>query len=77
MSLIECKWILGEESVADLHWSKEWYCKTFRLRVIQESDQSVLLGFGENMLVPGSDATARTVPHFMLGVDHFHAASTD
>jgi len=64
-------------AVADLDRSKEWYCKTFGLRVIQESDQSVLLGFVENMLMPRSDATPGTIPHFMFGVDHFHAASTE
>jgi catechol 2,3-dioxygenase-like lactoylglutathione lyase family enzyme len=64
-------------AVSDLHRSKEWYCKTFGLRVIQESDQSVLLGFGESMLVLRSDATPGTIPHFMFGVDHFHAATLE
>jgi catechol 2,3-dioxygenase-like lactoylglutathione lyase family enzyme len=55
-------------TVSNLHRSKEWYCKTFGLRVIQESDQSVLLGFGESMLVLRPDATPGTVSHFMFGL---------
>ena len=64
-------------SVSNLPRSREWYCKTFGLRVIQESDQSVLLGFGESMLVLRSDATPGTVSHFMFGVDKFNAASLE
>jgi catechol 2,3-dioxygenase-like lactoylglutathione lyase family enzyme len=64
-------------TVSNLHRSKEWYCKTFGLRVIQESDQSVLLGFGESMLVLRPDATPGTVSHFMSGIDQFDAASLE
>src|ERR1700683_2425807 len=61
-------------SVSDLRRSKDWYCKMFGLRVIQESAESVLLGFGESMLVLRSDAIPGTVSHFMFGIDQFDAA---
>lgn len=38
-------------SVSDLARSRDWYLQTFGLRLIQESAESVLLGFGESMLV--------------------------
>lgn len=60
-------------SVSDLQRSKNWYCKTFGLRVIQESEQSVLLGFGQSMLVLRPDPNPGTISHFMFGVDRFDA----
>jgi catechol-2,3-dioxygenase len=60
-------------SVSDLRRSSEWYCKTFGLRVIQESEQSVLLGFGNTMLVLRRDANPGTVSHFMFGINQFDA----
>jgi len=62
-------------SVSDLRRSKEWYCRVFGLRVIQESEQSVLLGFGESMLVLRLDANAGTISHFMFGIEQFNAAT--
>jgi catechol 2,3-dioxygenase-like lactoylglutathione lyase family enzyme len=62
-------------SVSDLQGSKAWYCRMSGLRVIQESEQSVLLGFGESMLVLGADANPGTISHFMLGIEGFDAAS--
>jgi catechol 2,3-dioxygenase-like lactoylglutathione lyase family enzyme len=64
-------------SVSNLQRSTEWYCNTFGLKVIQESDQSVLLGFGESMLVLRADATPGTVSHFMFGIDDFDAATLE
>ncbi len=58
-------------AVSDLHRSKEWYCKTFGLRVIQESEESVLLGFGTGMLVLRPDPSPGTISHFMFGIDKF------
>ena len=60
-------------SVSDLQRSKSWYCKMFGLRVIQESEQSVLLGCGESMLVLRPDANPGTISHFMLGINQFKA----
>jgi catechol 2,3-dioxygenase-like lactoylglutathione lyase family enzyme len=64
-------------SVSDLRRSKEWYCKTFGLRLIQESDQCVLLGFGESMLALRPDANPGTISHFMFGIDQFDAANLE
>jgi catechol-2,3-dioxygenase len=64
-------------SVSDLRRSKDWYCRMFGLRVIQESDASVLLGFGESMLVLRPDASPGTVSHFMFGIDGFDAAALE
>lgn len=64
-------------SVSDLRRSKEWYCQTFGLRVIQESEQSVLLGFGDSMLVLRPDADAGTISHFMFGIGQFDAATLE
>jgi catechol-2,3-dioxygenase len=61
-------------SVSDLQRSRDWYCKTFGLRVIQESEQSVLLGFGDSMLVLRVDTNPGTVSHFMFGINQFNAA---
>ncbi len=61
-------------SVSDLRRSSEWYSQTFGLRVIQESEQSVLLGFGESMLVLRRDANPGTITHFMFGLEHFDPA---
>jgi catechol 2,3-dioxygenase-like lactoylglutathione lyase family enzyme len=63
--------------VSDLRRSKDWYVKMFGLRVIQESAESVLLGFGESMLVLRPDTAPGTVPHFMLGIDRFDAKSLE
>lgn len=67
-------------AVSDLGRSRDWYCRTFGVSVIQESDQSVLLRFGDTMLVlrPG-DAThaAGTISHFMFGIDAFDPASLE
>ncbi|MBR0652076.1 VOC family protein [Roseomonas terrae] len=60
-------------SVSDLRRSKEWYCRTFGLTVIQESDESVLLGFGESMLVLRPGPNPGTISHFMLGIDGYVA----
>jgi catechol 2,3-dioxygenase-like lactoylglutathione lyase family enzyme len=61
-------------AVSNLQRSRDWYCKTFGLRVIQESDQSVLLGFGDSMLVLRVEANPGTVSHFMFGINQFNAA---
>lgn len=61
-------------SVSDLQRSKEWYCRTFGLRVIQENPESVLLGFGESMLVLREEGAPGTVSHFMFGIDFYDAA---
>ncbi|WP_420996278.1 VOC family protein [Cupriavidus sp. 30B13] len=62
-------------SVSDLQRSRQWYCRMFGLRVIQESEQSVLLGFGDSMLVLRPDPRPGTISHFMFGIDRFDAAS--
>ncbi len=49
-------------SVSNLRRSKDWYCRTFGLRVIQESEQSVLPGFGQSMLVLREDSNPGTIP---------------
>jgi catechol 2,3-dioxygenase-like lactoylglutathione lyase family enzyme len=59
-------------SVSDLECSAEWYCSLFSLRVIQRSDESVLLGFGESMLVLREGPNPGTISHFMLGVDPYN-----
>ena len=46
-------------SVSDLARSKDWYCQIFGLRLIQESPESVLLGFGESMIVLRAQGTPR------------------
>ena len=60
-------------SVSNLKRSRDWYCRMFGLRLIQESEQSVLLGFGNSMLVLRVDPTPGTISHFMLGIDRFDA----
>ncbi len=60
-------------SVSDLQRSKGWYCRMFGLTVIQESKESVLLGFGESMLVLRPDANPGTISHFMFGIDNYNA----
>lgn len=60
-------------SVSDLQRSKEWYCRMFGLRVIQESEESVLLGFGESMLVLRPGSNPGTLSHFMFGIDGYAA----
>jgi catechol 2,3-dioxygenase-like lactoylglutathione lyase family enzyme len=64
-------------SVSDLQRSKEWYCRMFGLTVIQESSQSVLLGFGNTMLVLRPDASPGTISHFMFGIERFDAAQLE
>jgi len=56
-------------TVSDLQRSKAWYCRMFGLKVIQESADSVLLGFGESMLVLRPGPNPGTISHFMLGID--------
>ena len=58
-------------SVSNLRQSRDWYCRMFGLRLIQESDQSVLLGFGDSMLVLRVDPKPGTISHFMFGIDGF------
>jgi catechol-2,3-dioxygenase len=60
-------------SVSDLQRSKEWYCRMFDLKIIQESQDSVLLGFGESMLVLRPDPNPGTISHFMFGIDGYVA----
>jgi catechol 2,3-dioxygenase-like lactoylglutathione lyase family enzyme len=60
-------------SVSDLARSRDWYRQTFGLRLIQESAESVLLGFGESMLVLRAEGTPGTISHFMLGIDGYDA----
>jgi len=62
-------------SVSDLRRSSEWYCRMFGLQVIQQSDQSVLLGFGQSMLVMREDPNPGTISHFMLGVERYDEAA--
>ncbi|WP_454719822.1 MULTISPECIES: VOC family protein [Cupriavidus] len=62
-------------SVSDLQRARQWYCRMFGLRVIQASEQSVLLGFGDSMLVLRPDPRPGTISHFMFGIDGFDAAS--
>ncbi len=64
-------------SVSDLQRSKEWYCRMFGLTVIQESETSVLLGFGQSMLVLRPDPTPGTISHFMLGIDGYIASNLE
>ncbi len=64
-------------SVSDLAKSAKWYRDTFGLRLIQESAQSVLLGFGESMLVLRVDDRPGTVSHFMFGLDRFDASELE
>ena len=59
-------------SVSDLNRSTEWYCNLFGMRVIQQSEQSALLGFGDSMLVLREDPNPGTISHFMLGVDRYN-----
>jgi catechol 2,3-dioxygenase-like lactoylglutathione lyase family enzyme len=60
-------------SVSDLTRSKDWYQQTFGLRLIQESAESVLLGFGESMLVLRAEGMPGTISHFMFGIDDYDA----
>ncbi|SDS98463.1 VOC family protein [Bradyrhizobium canariense] len=60
-------------TVSDLARSKEWYCRIFGLRVIQQSAESVLLGFGESMLVLRPGDNPGTVSHFMFGLAVYDA----
>jgi len=62
-------------SVSDLSRSTEWYCRMFGLRVIQQSAQSVLLGFGDSMLVLREDPNPGTISHFMFGVERYDEAA--
>jgi catechol 2,3-dioxygenase-like lactoylglutathione lyase family enzyme len=64
-------------SVSDLQRSKEWYCRMFGLKVIQESEASVLLGFGESMLVLRPDPNPGTISHFMFGIDGYVAQNLE
>ncbi|CAG9166522.1 VOC family protein [Cupriavidus pampae] len=58
-------------TVSDLNVSREWYCRMFGLTVIQQSDDSVLLGFGEGMLVLRVGDNPGTISHFMFGVRQY------
>ena len=49
----------------------------FGLRVIQESETSILLGFGESMLVLRPDPEPGRISHFVFGIDGFDAASLE
>jgi catechol 2,3-dioxygenase-like lactoylglutathione lyase family enzyme len=60
-------------SVSDLQRSRDWYRQTFGLRLIQESAESVLLGFGESMIVLRLEGTPGTISHFMFGIDGYDA----
>jgi len=60
-------------TVSDLQRSSDWYCRMFGLSVIQKSADSVLLGFGQSMLVLRSGPDPGTISHFMFGVDGFVA----
>ena len=62
-------------SVSDLSRSTEWYCRVFGLRVIQQSGQSALLGFGESMLVLREDPNPGTISHFMFGLERYDEAA--
>ena len=64
-------------SVSDLKRSKDWYCRMFGLAVIQEDDSSVLLGFGESMLVLRPGPNPGTISHFMLGIDGYVASELE
>ena len=64
-------------SVSNLARSRDWYCKMFGLRLIQESDQSVLLGFGNSMLVLRQESPPGTISHFMFGIDRFDAEALE
>jgi catechol 2,3-dioxygenase-like lactoylglutathione lyase family enzyme len=61
-------------SVSNLQRSKDWYCRAFGVRIIQESATSVLLGFGESMLVLREEGQPGTISHFMFGIDGYNAA---
>ncbi|MFG1294901.1 VOC family protein [Xanthobacter variabilis] len=60
-------------TVSDLARSKAWYCRMFGLSVIQESAESVLLGFGESMLVLRPGEKPGTISHFMFGLTAYDA----
>ncbi len=60
-------------TVSDLQRSRDWYCRMFGLAVIQESADSVLLGFGQSMLVLRSGPNPGTLSHFMFGIDGYAA----
>ncbi|WP_454916512.1 VOC family protein [Xanthobacter sediminis] len=62
-------------SVSDLKRSRDWYCRMFGLHVIQDTEESVLLGFGESMLVLRKEGTPGTISHFMFGIDGYDAAA--
>jgi catechol 2,3-dioxygenase-like lactoylglutathione lyase family enzyme len=64
-------------SVSDLQRSKNWYCRLFGLKVIQESADSVFLRFGESMLVLRPDGKPGTISHFMFGVDNYAATELE
>jgi catechol 2,3-dioxygenase-like lactoylglutathione lyase family enzyme len=59
--------------VSDLARSKDWYCQIFGLRLIQESAESVLLGFGESMIVLRAEGTPGIISHFMFGIEGYDA----
>jgi catechol 2,3-dioxygenase-like lactoylglutathione lyase family enzyme len=60
-------------SVPNLARSRDWYRQTFGLRPIQESAESVLLGFGKSMIVLRVEGTPGTISHFMFGIDGYDA----
>jgi catechol 2,3-dioxygenase-like lactoylglutathione lyase family enzyme len=64
-------------SVSNLQRSRDWYCRMFGLRVLQESEQSVLLSFGDGMLVLRPEGVPGTISHFMLGVEKFDAVDLE
>jgi hypothetical protein len=64
-------------SVSDLRRSEEWYRRMFGPRVIQESEESVLLGFGEKHAGVAVGCEAGTFSHFMFGIEQFDAASLE
>jgi catechol 2,3-dioxygenase-like lactoylglutathione lyase family enzyme len=59
-------------SVSNLARSRDWYRQSFGLRLIQESAENVLLGFGESMIVR-VEGTPGTIYHFMFGIDGYDA----
>lgn len=58
-------------TVSDLDRSRDWYCRMFGLTVIQQSADSVLLGFGHGMLVLRQGDDPGTISHFMFGVQRY------
>jgi catechol 2,3-dioxygenase-like lactoylglutathione lyase family enzyme len=61
---------------SDVKRSTEWYCRIFKLKIIQQNDHYALLQFGNTQLVLRSPTKGRsdvpgTISHVMFGVSPY------